>query len=257
VDAGVVRDQNLLGKLQQQRNAREIRHLRLQTRFGTLTAHLPVHSIHIIGGYMTGSRHLKIALSLVFALAATINHVQAQDPYIGEVRLFAFNYAPNGWALCQGQLLPIAQNTALFALLGTTYGGNGTTNFALPDLRGRAPVGFGQAPGLSNYQLGQQAGEESHTLTTAEMPAHTHTLNVNNTVGSSDSPQNGVPARNAAAVPQYGATANTTAASAAISVVGNNLPHENRPPVLALNWCIALVGIFPPHPSESPTGNSK
>ncbi len=206
---------------------------------------------------MAGSRHLKIVLIICFSLTVvTLNQAQAQDYFIGELRLFPYNFAPTGWALCQGQLLSISQNTALFALIGTTYGGNGTTNFGLPDLRGRAPVSSGQAPGLSNYELGQQAGEEFHTLTTSEMPAHIHSLNVSSNVGSSDSPQNGLPARNAAAVPQYGTTANTTAAPAAISVSGNNQPHENRPPVLALNWCIALQGIFPPHPVESPTGNT-
>ncbi|MBM2846201.1 MAG: Tail Collar domain protein [Bacteroidetes bacterium] len=206
---------------------------------------------------MIGSRRLMLVFAACLSLTlVSLSHGLAQNNYLGEIRLFSYNFIPTGWALCQGQLLPIVQNTALFSLIGTTYGGDGQTNFGLPDLRGRAPVSSGQAPGLSDYTLGQQVGEEFHTLTTSEMPAHIHTLNVTNNVGSSDSPQNGVPARNAAAVPQYGTTVNTTAAPATISVAGGSQPHENRPPVLVLNWCIALQGVFPLHPGESPTGNT-
>lgn len=205
---------------------------------------------------MIGSRRLVLVCAACLSLTiVSLSHGLAQNNYLGEVRLFSCNFAPNGWALCRGQLLLISQNTALFSLIGTTYGGDGQTNFGLPDLRGRAPVSSGQAPGLSDYMLGEQVGEEFHTLTTSEMPAHNHTLNVSSNVGSSDSPQNGVPARNAAAVPQYGTTVNTTAAPAAISVAGGSQPHENRAPVLVLNWCIALQGIFP-NPGESPTGNT-
>src|SRR5439155_18983562 len=107
------------------------------------------------------------------------------EPFLGEIRLFGFNFAPRGWAFCQGQLLPIAQNTALFSLLGTTYGGNGQTTFALPDLRGRVAVGFGQGPGLSNIDLGQVSGAETATLTQAQMPAHGHLASVSQAAASS------------------------------------------------------------------------
>src|SRR5215213_5859350 len=111
------------------------------------------------------------------------------DPYIGEIRMFAGNFAPRGWALCNGQLLSISQNTALFSLLGTMYGGNGQTTFALPDLRGRVPLHFGQGPGLSNYVEGEVGGTETVTLTTGEMPSHNHGANGNQAPGNSPSPQ--------------------------------------------------------------------
>ena len=170
------------------------------------------------------------------------------DPFLGEIALVPYNFAPQGWAFCDGQILPIAQNTALFALLGTTFGGNGQTTFALPDLRGRVPlhVGGGPGPGLSSYVIGQNGGVEAVTLLANQMPAHNHGLNADAANGTSDSPVNGIMGRNASGVPQYsGAAPNATMGAAAIASAGGSQPHENRPPYLAMNYIIALVGIFP------------
>lgn len=162
---------------------------------------------------------------------------------IGTILLFGFNSAPRGWALCNGQLLPIAQNQALFSLLGTMYGGNGQTTFGLPDLRGRVPMGFGQRPGLSNYAIGETGGSETVTLTQAQLPAHTHTVN-----GRSGRHVEGAhrkPARDDGRRASYGPTVAGTMAAAMVQPAGSNLPHENRQPYLVGNWCIALEGIYP------------
>ena len=173
---------------------------------------------------------------------------QAYEPFIGEISLFGFNFAPVGWALCNGQLLPISPNTALFSLLGTMYGGNGVNTFALPDLRGRVPLGVGQGPGLSDYSQGQYGGEENHILGVSEMPAHAHGSFVSNGLGTSDSPENAFPAKNPAGIPAFGGTANVTASPGQIGTNGGNQPHNNLSPYLALNWCIATQGIFPSRP---------
>jgi microcystin-dependent protein len=165
------------------------------------------------------------------------------DPFIGELRLFGFTFAPRGWALCNGQILSIAQNTALFSLLGTTYGGNGQTTFALPDLRGRVPIHFGQGPGLSNYAQGEVAGVESVTLNTTQLPAHTHQVAAASTA-TSKSPSGALPAFTSGGS-SYGTTPDLAMLPGMVGPSGNNLPHENRQPYLALNWCIALQGIFP------------
>ena len=170
------------------------------------------------------------------------------DPWLGEIALVPYNFAPRGWAFCDGQILPIAQNTALFALLGTTYGGNGQTTFALPDLRGRVPMhtGGGQGPGLSAYSLGEQGGVENVVLIQGQMPVHNHLENVSSANGTSDNPSNAILARNASGVPQYGTGApNAAMAAGAIANAGGGQPHENRPPFLGLNYIIALEGIFP------------
>lgn len=169
----------------------------------------------------------------------------AVDPFVGELMIFAGNFAPRGWAFCDGQLLPIAQNTALFSLLGTMYGGNGQTTFGLPDLRGRAPIHVGQGPGLSNFTQGELGGEENHTLTAAEMPAHTHTAYADATNGTVDSPVNALPARNPASIPAYGAGASATLAANHVGTAGGSQAHNNMPPYLVLNYCIALQGVFP------------
>lgn len=188
---------------------------------------------------------LILLIALVFILLPATGLAQATEPFIGQLACVPFNFAPKGWALCNGQLLSIAQNQSLYALLGTTYGGNGQTTFGLPDLRGRVPISAGQGPGLSNYNLGQLGGEETHTLTLNEIPSHTHALNSTSTVGSSDDPTGNLPAKNAAGVPQYGATANGTMSGAAVGAVGEGHSHNNMQPYLTLYWIIALEGVFP------------
>jgi len=187
----------------------------------------------------------KLLLIGLFAILS-FGKTKAQEPILGEIKMFAGNFAPTGWAFCQGQLLPIAQNTALFSLLGTTYGGNGTTTFALPDLRGRAPIGFGQGPGLSNKDLGQQFGTETVTLTTAQMPAHSHTVNAVTTEGNQNLPTNSLPANTKALDKEYSdAASNTTMKSGMIGITGSSQPVNISQPSLGVNFIIALQGIFP------------
>jgi len=170
------------------------------------------------------------------------------DPFVSEIRIFAFDFAPRGWARCQGQILPLSQNTALFALLGTTFGGNGITNFGLPDFQNRIPIGFGRGPGLSEYFMGQSGGQESVTLLTTDIPAHRHTARCNTSPAESESPSNAVWATDgASATTSYAAVAApVNMASAALAPSGTGVPHENRMPTLGLNFCIALQGVFPP-----------
>jgi len=169
------------------------------------------------------------------------------DPFVAEIRIFGFNFAPTGWAFCDGQLMPIAQNTALFSLLGTTYGGDGKSIFALPDLQGSAPMHPDQGPGLSLHDLGETGGSETVTLLQSEIPAHSHTMraatqdpadvklvNPNASFGLS---QEG---------PLYQDTQNATLAAQALPPTGGSLPHTNMMPYLVLNFCIALQGVFPP-----------
>lgn len=167
------------------------------------------------------------------------------DPFLGEIALVGFNFAPVGWAMCNGQLLPISQNVALFSLLGTFYGGDGVNTFALPDLRGRMAIHSGQGPGLSSYVQGQLGGTEVVTLTAAQMPQHTHQLTGSSSNGTSNSPVNAVPAVQANGVPVYSATPNANLSPNAIGLAGGNLPHSNLQPYLSLNYIIALQGIFP------------
>ena len=158
------------------------------------------------------------------------------EPFLGELKLMSFNFAPKAWAQCNGQLLPINQNQALFSLLGTTYGGNGQTNFALPDMRGRVPLHRG-----SSFTQGQRLGQEAHTLISSEMPAHNHIVSASSQNGNQADPKIFAGASNA-----YSGPSNlTTIAPGTVSNVGGSQPHENRQPYLVLNWCIALVGIFP------------
>jgi microcystin-dependent protein len=166
------------------------------------------------------------------------------EPFLGQIILVPYNFAPRGYAFCQGQILSIAQNTALFSLLGTTYGGNGQTTFALPDLRGRHAVSQGQGPGLSFYTLGEQGGVESVTLISQQMPQHNHLVSTNNQGANTGRPSGAFPGQtstNIYAPSSDGSTFNPQA----ISLTGGNQPHENRDPYLALNYCIALQGIFP------------
>jgi microcystin-dependent protein len=166
------------------------------------------------------------------------------EAFMSEVRLMSFNFAPSGWAMCNGQFMPINQNQALFSLLGTTFGGNGQTTFALPDLRGRVPAHIGQ--GLT---LGQALGEEAHTLTQQEMPAHLHLLQGTSNAASTANPTGNrfATADNATFGSAYasGATNLVAMAPQAIGNTGGSQPHENRQPFLVLSWCICLQGIFP------------
>ncbi len=171
-----------------------------------------------------------------------------QNPFLGEIFASGYNFAPVGYAFCDGTLLSIIQNTALFSLLGTTYGGDGQTTFALPDLRSRVPIMFGQGNGLSDYSLGEKGGVETVTLVQTQMPAHSHTLNGSSANGSSSNPSGGVSAKSAQADKVYGAPNGAILSGGAIGVAGGNLPHENRPPFLALNYYIALQGLFPTPP---------
>ena len=154
-------------------------------------------------------------------------------------------FPPKGWADCNGQLLSIAQNQALFSLLGTTYGGNGQTTFALPDLRGRAPIHFGQGPGTSQYDLGQMGGTETVTLQVGEMPAHTHALRVDNANGTTAAANGAYLARDPAGTPAYGNGSAGALANAAVATVGASQPHNNLPPYTTIRYCIALIGIYP------------
>ena len=165
------------------------------------------------------------------------------SPYLGEIRIFSFNFPPKGWALCNGQLLAINQNQALFAILGTTYGGNGQTNFSLPNLQSRTPRHYGSGPGLSTVTLGEQAGSEAVTLLSTQLPAHTHTVQLSTGTANQVSPKNNVWANSGSL--SYAPSPNATMSPGAIAAVGSSQPHSNTPPYLVLNFCIALNGIFP------------
>jgi microcystin-dependent protein len=175
------------------------------------------------------------------------------EPFLGEIRMFGGNFAPRGWAFCNGQLLPISSNTALFSLLGTTYGGDGRTTFALPDLRGRVPMHWGQGPGLSSRSLGESSGSESVTLTSSQMPAHTHSAvaTVNASARSDgSSPSGAVPADGGgnniySSAPDGSTTMNGGMVSTQIGAAGGSQPHANLQPFLCVSFIIALQGIFP------------
>jgi microcystin-dependent protein len=170
------------------------------------------------------------------------------EPFVGQLMLVGFNFAPKGWAFAAGQILPISQNTALFSLLGTMYGGNGTSTYALPDLRSRVPIGFGQGPGLQNYVQGETSGSENVTLIQNEMPIHTHNIAADPAPGNTTSPVSAVPARLTGGGTPYapsGSSLNQQMSQNMLSPAGNNLAHNNLMPYLALNWIIALQGVFP------------
>lgn len=171
------------------------------------------------------------------------------NPFLAEIRIFTGNFAPKGWALCDGQLMSISQNTALFSLLGTTYGGNGTSNFALPNLQGCAPMQAGQGPGLSLRDLGETAGEQTVTLLQTEMPAHSHTAQAATTGGGVSTPTNNAWASGIKGhAPAYSPSAsgsNVQMNPFATSIAGGNQPHNNMQPFLGLTFIIALQGVFP------------
>lgn len=178
------------------------------------------------------------------------------SPFVAEIRVFPFNFAPRGWAMCNGQLMAISQNTALFSLLGTTYGGDGKSTFALPNFQGNVPMHHGQGPGLTPRDLGEMSGVEFVTLLETEMPQHTHNLSAANTQATTPNPSGAVLARgnyddgtNLGPAPTYipAASANpkTIMSSFASGVAGGGQPHNNMAPYLTLNFCIALQGVFP------------
>jgi microcystin-dependent protein len=172
------------------------------------------------------------------------------DPFVAEIRIFPFNFPPKGWAFCDGQLLPLSQNTALFALLGTYYGGDGKSNFALPDLQGRAPMHPGQGPGLSLHDLGESGGSDTVTLLESEIPSHAHTLNANVTASLLAVPSPNVSLARSRTVSAYQTTTNSNLAglaAEALAPAGGDQPHNNLMPYLTFNFCIALQGVFPPH----------
>jgi microcystin-dependent protein len=171
------------------------------------------------------------------------------DPFVAEIRIFPFNFAPKGWAFCDGQILPLSQNTALFSLLGTTYGGDGKSNFALPDMQGRAPMHPGQGPGLSLHDLGETGGSDTVSLLESEIPSHSHQLRAEIV----DAADNHAPSSAKAMGPSAGGMVYQTNATNLVSLADNALapaggdqPHNNLMPYLTLNFCIALQGVYPP-----------
>jgi len=195
----------------------------------------------------------KIYLSICFL--AIVSFAKAQDAFIGEIRIFAGTFAPRGWAFCSGQLLPISQNTALFSILGTTYGGNGKSNFALPNLNGRVPIGAGQGPGLSIRDLGETGGESAVTLTESELPSHRHSVTTSgsvslpafNAVGNVDTPAGSYSANSTKAYSaSYDVEMKTAGSEIELAPAGSSMPHNNLQPYLVIRYIIALQGVFPP-----------
>lgn len=168
------------------------------------------------------------------------------DPFVAEIRIFPFNFAPTGWAFCDGQLMPISQNTALFSLLGTTYGGDGKSNFALPDLQGSAPMHPGQGPGLSLHDLGEAGGSDTVTLLESEMPTHSHSVLASNQPGEDPNPSGEALARSVGASLYQTGAANVSLSPSSLAPGGGDQPHNNLQRYLTLNFCIALQGVFPP-----------
>jgi len=166
------------------------------------------------------------------------------DPFVAEIRIFGFNFAPKGWAFCDGQILPISQNTALFSLLGTIYGGDGKSTFALPNMQGNAPMFWGQGPGLSLYDIGEEGGVPAVTLLGSETPQHTHNITAQ-TIDQGDT-RIPSPSVNLGNTQMYSNSTNATMDPTATSLYGNSQPHNNLQPYLTLNLCIALQGVYPP-----------
>lgn len=168
------------------------------------------------------------------------------DPFVAEIRIFPFNFAPKGWAWCDGQLLPLSQNTALFSLLGTTYGGNGKSNFALPDLQGSAPMHPGQGPGLSLYDLGETGGSETVSLLESEIPAHNHTFRAAGVLADSPTPGGALLAAPSSDTPYLSTSPTESMSDNALAPAGGDQPHNNMMPYLTFYFNIALQGVFPP-----------
>lgn len=233
---------NPLHKEEQEENRRNFIRKSVAALFGAtiLTSASDIFSMESKTGYIYVKQNGEV-----------INNYNPQgdaQPYLGSIVAFGCNFAPNGWYMCNGQILPITGNTALFSLLGTYYGGNGSSTFALPDLRGRVAMSSGQGPGLAYYDMGQSDGYEGISLLPTQMPAHIHTLAGSSGIGTSPNPSNTFLAENAEGINAYAASGNVVLNNAAIGVAGSSLPHNNIQPVLALNFCIARAGIFPARP---------
>lgn len=171
------------------------------------------------------------------------------NPFVAEIRIFPFNFAPKGWAFCDGQILPLSQNTALFSLLGTTYGGDGKSNFALPNMQGNAPMHPGQGPGLSLHDLGETGGEDTVTLLESEIPSHTHNLMASAVPSINTDPNPSQAIGKSAGIAAYCTVTNSNVTQMNANVIapaGGDQPHNNLQPYLTLNFCIALQGVFPP-----------
>jgi len=195
-------------------------------------------------------RRLLPALAALGLAIGVAPRAEAQlEPFVGQLMLAGMNFCPEGWFPADGRLLPISTHTALFSLIGTYYGGDGESNFALPDLRGRHPMGQGQGPGLSNRTIGEQGGVESVTLFSSQMPPHTHGLAASTLSANTPNPAAALPARKLR-TPLYrgGSPPDTTMDASAITHAGGGQPHENMPPFLVMTWCIADEGIYPSRP---------
>ena len=190
-----------------------------------------------------------LAFMLMTLLSGTKSNAQGSDPFLGEIILVPYNFAPNGWLPCDGRLMSIAQNSALFSLLGTQYGGDGMSTFALPDLRGRVPMGQGNGPGLTNTVIGELKGSETNTLSVSQMPIHNHTVNAVLAEGNQNSPNGNLPADTKTLDKEYSDTAATTTMKA--SMIGNSggsQPINNMQPTLTMMYIIAIQGIYPSRP---------
>lgn len=187
-----------------------------------------------------------LLFSLLLCIAVNFSS-QAQEPYLGEIKMFAGSFAPQGWAKCEGQLLSIAQHSALFSLLGTTYGGDGETTFGLPDLRGRVPIGPGNGPGLQPVAWGQKLGSNTNTITVANMPQHNHTINAVATDGNQSSPQGNIPAGTKLLDPEYSDASSgyIQMNSNMVNDAGSGQAVNNMQPSIGVTFIIALVGIYP------------
>ena len=189
----------------------------------------------------------KTLLLFAFLFVSTFSTVKAQiDPYLGQISIFPYNFEPRGWALCDGRLMSISQNSALFSLLGTTFGGDGITTFALPDLRGRIVVGIGNGPGLTPRTLGEMSGTETNTLLVTNLPPHNHAIKAVTSEGNQNSPTNNLPADTKTLDKEYSsATANTTMNPTMVGNTGNGTPVNNMQPYTSIGYYIALQGVYP------------
>ena len=190
------------------------------------------------------------ALALALGASVTATPAAAQDPFVGEIRPFGYNFCPRGWASAAGQLLPISQNDALFSLYGTIYGGDGRTTFALPDLRGRSNIHNGTGPGLSRVQIGERGGQETVTLILPELPSHNHTVFGGSGAADTTVPTSALPSAVSSStggrVSAYNDSGpNTTMSTTSVGQAGGSMAHENMSPFIAITWCVALVGVYP------------